>query len=86
MTDLETILLVLLLAISLGSLLGAVLLWLRQDALTGRIVRIEAVTKNAVSHQDVVKVYEDLAFIKGQLQTTNQLMLAVQKHLLEKDQ
>ena len=72
--------------LGVANLLFAVLTWLRHDGLASRVQRLEVLQQNAaMTHPEARQIYERLASIEGQIQTTNRLMQTVQEHLLEND-
>lgn len=58
-------------------------LWHRTSSLAGRVTRLEVYQENNLTHAETRQIYERLSSIEGQIQTNNQLMQTVQKHLLE---
>lgn len=79
-------LLILLVVLIAAVLIIQVLSWLRHDGLASRVQRLEVLQQNAaMTHPEARQIYERLASIEGQVQTTNRLMQTVQKHLLENE-
>lgn len=77
---------VLLVAVLLACLLNlgvGMLLWWRHVGLVARVARLEVYQEQNLTHAETREIYERLASIEGQIQTTNQLMKTVQDHLLE---
>jgi len=64
---------------------GLMILWWRHVGLVARMTRQEARSEASLSHEELRRLYEELANIKGQLTTTNQMMRTVQQHLLESE-
>lgn len=57
----------------------------RFGLLEGRVTKLEAYQQQNLTHAETRAIYERLAGIEGQIQTTNRLMQTVQEHLLESD-
>lgn len=78
-------LLVGLLLIGLLNLCGLAVLWWRLIGLVARVTKLEAYQTLNLTHAETRAIYERLASIEGQVQTTNRLMQTVQQHLLESE-
>lgn len=85
MNSLESVLLVLLTVNGVITLGGVLVLWWRMDALALRTTRVESHQNNGISSAELRRMFEELASMRGQIQTTNQLLQVVQRHLLEND-
>lgn len=85
MSSLESVLLVLLTVSGVVTLGGVLVLWWRLDALALRVTRVESHQSSGVSSAEIRRMFEELASMRGQLQTSNQLLQMMQRHLLEND-
>lgn len=81
----DQVLLMLVLITVLANLALGIVLWWRQASLGARVARLEVYREHAISQVETRQIYERLASIEGQIQTTNRLMQTVQQHLLESD-
>lgn len=64
----------------------AVASWWRHDSLASRVTRIEASQASALTSAECRGIFERLSNIEGRVNTTNQLMQTIQKHLLEHEE
>ncbi len=79
------ILLLILVVVVLAHLLVTVWQWARHDGLATRVTRMEALLANNLTPAEIRQLFDRLASLEGQLQTTNGLLRTVQEHLLEND-
>lgn len=78
--------LIVLAVLGLANLIVGIMAWKRYGDLAYRVQRLEVLQQNAaMTHPEARQIYERLASIEGQIQTTNRLMQTVQEHLLEND-
>lgn len=81
----NTVLLILVI-LTIVNLIVTIMAWWRHDGLSSRVQRLEVLQQNAaMTHLEARQIYERLASIEGQNQTTNRLLQTVQEHLLENE-
>ncbi|WP_447904521.1 hypothetical protein [Stenotrophomonas geniculata] len=67
------------------NLLVGIVLWWRHSGLADRVTKLEVNYQHHLSRQEVQRVFERLVTLEVQLETTNEMLMTVQTHLLEKD-